>query len=633
MKKIRINKKYAISFVIITVVIFVAGYFLGAGGNKSNTTASTSLPAENKTTATKTQLWTCSMHPQIKLPKPGKCPICGMTLIPLDSSTADANSSMREITVSEYSAELMEIETSPVERKFVFKQVGMVGTVDYDETRVSYITAWVPGRLDKLFVDYTGVKVNKGDHMVSLYSPDLVSAQEELLQAISANKQLAGSNIEVVKQGTSDTIIAAREKLLLLGLKPEQIDKIEKSGKTEDHITIYAPAGGVVVHKNAQEGMYVKTGTKIYTIADLSSVWVNLDAYESDLEWLRYGQKVIFSTEALPGEYFTGRISFIHPTLDTSSRTVKVRVSIKNTEGKLKPGMFVRAIVKSELTVDGRVMTADLAGKYICPMHPDIIKDKPGKCDICGMQLVTPEKLGFAGVDKSTMSRPLVIPATAALLTGTRAIVYIKVPGRKQPTFEGREIVLGPRAGDYYIVRNGLRVGEQVVTDGNFMLDAELQIQAKPSMMTPQGGGGGGMAGMDHGDKKKKMSKEKMKTMAADSLKLTDKSKEQLMKVSMIANNVLSAVSAHDDLDKIKNGFEELGDSLLAVWSDLFKGKAIALWQEYKMFLENDAVEGQNIKTQNDAARVAAALREHIDAMNKAFGIMAMPVKEGNDHE
>ena len=494
-----------------------SGYFLGVRRSRASGSGEAAGPAPAKTGETvgtespaKKRLWTCAMHPQIKLPKPGKCPICSMDLIPLDTGGGDE--SPRTLSIGKNAAKLMEIETVPVERRFVTARVRMVGKIAYDETRVSSITAWVPGRLDRLFVDYTGVPVRKGDHMVTLYSPELLSAQEELLQAIKAAAELRNSDVRIIRETSQATIEAAREKLRLWGLTAAQIKAVEQRGKAEEEVTIYAPSGGIVIHKNAREGMYVTTGTRIYTIADLSHVWASLDAYESDLAWLRYGQPVQFSTEAYPGETFKGTISFLHPVLNEATRTVKVRVNVPNEDGRLKPGMFVRATASARVAAGGRVMDVSLAGKWICPMHPEIVKAGPGTCDVCGMPLVRAESLGYVGTAPGEADKPLVIPASAALLTGKRAVVYVKVPGRSKPTFEGREIVLGPRAGDTFLVRRGLKVGERVVLHGAFMLDAELQIQAKPSMMTPAGGGGGGMAGMNHGGKK--MSAGKMKAAA-----------------------------------------------------------------------------------------------------------------------
>jgi Cu(I)/Ag(I) efflux system membrane fusion protein len=222
-------------------------------------------------------------------------------------------------------------------------------------------------------------------------------------------------------------------------------------------------------------------------VADLSQVWVKLDAYESDLPWIRYGQEVTFTAEAHPGEVFKGWISFIAPTLDARTRTVKVRVNVNNPDDRLKPEMFVRAVVKSHMAQEGKVMDPNMAGKWTCPMHPSVVRDRAGTCDICGMNLVTTESLGYVAAE-SAGPLPLVIPASAPLITGKRAVVYVKKPDMANPTFEGREIVLGPRAGDYYIVREGLTEGESVVTSGNFKIDSALQIQAKPSMMSPEGG-------------------------------------------------------------------------------------------------------------------------------------------------
>jgi len=450
-----------IKIMLLILAAFLAGYFFSSLSQRRPGDAE----HEHSGRQAVAQKWYCSMHPTIIKDKPGKCDICGMDLIPMPSESA-AGTGPRELVISEEAAKLMEIETSVVERKFVTAEIRMAGKIDYDETRVKNITAWVPGRIDRLFVDFTGITVNKGDHMVELYSPELINAQTELL--LPSTKSLA------------------RVKLRRLGLTAEQIAEIERTGKAVDHLTIYAPIGGVVINKNAREYTYVDTGAPIYTVADLSKLWVKLDAYESDLVWIRYGQEVEFTTEAYPGQVFPGTISFIDPVLNAKTRTVKVRVNVNNSEGKLKPQMFVKAIVHSKIAAGGRVMATEMAGKWICPMHPDIVKNTAGSCDICGMDLVTTESLGYVRVD-TPKKAPLVIPASAPLITGTRAVVYVRVAHTERPTFEGREVVLGPRAGDYYIVNSGLGEGEIVVTNGNFKIDSALQIRAKPSMMNPEG--------------------------------------------------------------------------------------------------------------------------------------------------
>jgi len=454
------------------------GYWLTSG-------APPATAADGGQAAQDSGKWYCSMDPQIVRDKPGDCPICGMDLIPLPQDLM-AEIAPRQLSVSESAAKLMDIQTSAVERKFVAVEIPMVGKVDFDETRVKAITAWAPGRIDRLYVDFTGTRVARGDHLVYLYSPELVSAQAELLQAALAVAKTEPGVSDYVKQSARQTLEASREKLRLLGLKAEQIQKIEDSGEALTHLTIYAPLGGVVIDKMATEGVYVTTGTPIYKVADLSQLWVKLDAYESDLPWIHYGQEVHFTTESHPGETFKGRISFISPTLDATTRTVKVRVNVPNPNGALKPEMFVRAVVHSRLAQDGQVMDPNMAGKWICPMHPSVVKAESGDCDICGMDLVTTESLGYVTAEAPEQP-PLVIPATAPLVTGKRAVVYVQKPQAETPTFEGREIVLGPRAGDYYIVESGLNEGDRVVTQGNFKIDSAMQIQAKPSMMNPQG--------------------------------------------------------------------------------------------------------------------------------------------------
>ena len=249
-----------------------------------------------------------------------------------------------------------------------------------------------------------------------MYSPQLLSAQSELLEAIKSSNTVGQNSSDLIRRSVEGTLKAVREKLRLLGLTPEQIETIEKTGRPTDHLTIYAPIGGIVIDKHAKEGAYIETGQTIYTVADLSRVWIKLDAYESDLPWIRYGQKVEFTTEACPGEVFEGTINFIDPILNPQTRTVKLRVDVNNSSGKLKPEMFVRAVVGVKPAADGSVSLPQMAGKWICPMHPDIIKDNAGTCDICGMNLVTAESLGF--VTTGSTEPPLVIPATAPLITG-----------------------------------------------------------------------------------------------------------------------------------------------------------------------------------------------------------------------
>lgn len=685
----------------IQALCFVALGFVLAWDFRESSTEDARPTAVSSTSANGTSMWTCSMHPQIRSTTPGDCPICGMDLIPVANKTGG----MRTLAVSPETRALMTIASSPVLRQYVSHDIPMVGKVDYDETKFGYITAWVPGRLDRLYVDYSGVLVNKGDHMVYIYSPELYSAQEELIGALKYQSEQGRSNRFTP---SIDLVESAREKLRLLGLKEEQIREIEQQERPSDHLTIYSPVSGVVIEKLKQEGDYVQTGERIYTVADLNQVWVHLDAYESDLPWVRYGQDVTITTEAYPGEEFHGRISFIQPVLNDKTRTVKVRVNVPNPTGKLKPEMFVRAAVQPQVASGGRVMDPSLAGKWISPMHPEIVKDEPGTCDICGMPLVRAESLGFVTLDSDQKQAPLVIPYSAALVTGQRAIVYVELPvmpkgvetafqgiaasleagvqqarnafavfsnvldrpydqpateyarelwnqyadelashalaGKRaqtedqarqafadmervmsrfreefgpvgQPTFEGREIVLGPRAGNFYLVRHGLREGELVVTQGNFKIDAEIQIQAKPSMMTPEGGGGGGH---DHGGGGAKSAPSQQD--AGHTMTLPSEFVTQVQGLEDAYEKVAAAIE-HNEPSNASDAYSQFGQVLETVDGSLLADHARMQWREFSMLLGNDAVEGQQAEQMAEADRVFLLLKGHMRRLREQLGI------------
>lgn len=528
------NKKFIFTITATAVAALVIG--IGVGRLTQSSTESHNHAAEGSASgasaeAAEATTWTCSMHPQIQQPEPGDCPICGMDLIPLESESG-ADDGPRTMSMSESSRALADIQTTVVINEYPEAEIRLVGKLDYDETLEKSLTARFPARIDELFVNYKGIPVAKGDHLAKVYSPDLLSAQRELLTSYRADPN-------------SSITRAAREKLRLWDLVPEQIDAILESGEAKDHFILKAPIGGVVVAKHVKEGDYVKTGESLFKIVDLSRLWAYLDAYESDLPWLRYGQDVSFSVEAIPGETFHGQVAFIEPEVNRKTRTVPIRVNVPNPDSKLKPGMFVRGIVASRLAEDGKVYAPELAGKWISPMHPEVVKDGPGECDVCGMDLVPAEELGY--VDNATESAPIIVPTSAVLRTGKRAVVYVEKPNTERPTYEGREIVLGPRAGNYFLVTAGLDAGNRVVTSGAFKIDSALQIQAKPSMMNPQGGGP--TPGHNHGG-------------AAPAASQTDNSKHDGMVMLKIAGDVapqlmesyltMQSALAGDDLDAAK---------------------------------------------------------------------------------
>ncbi len=424
------------TWMLIPLVAFAfAGGFIVRGGDPTAGSDGHEIHAENSAP----QRWTCSMHPQIILPSNDQmCPICNMELIPLVEDGGSGLGS-NQLALSDAAAALADVGVSEVQRRFVARRVPLVGKITADETRLREITARFGGRLEHLFLAATGEHVTKGMKLAEIYSPEIYGAQAELQTAI---KSLATAGDGPGAESARRLVNASRNKLRLLGLAPDQIDSIAQGGPLNENLIVRAPFNGVVTKRKATEGQYVKTGSVLYAIADLSSVWVTLRAYERDLVWLKQGQKVEFRTPSQAGLIFSGEILFMDSILDEKTRTVEVRVQVENPDGLLKPGMLVSAEVEAVLDATG--------------------------------QAVGPDQVAEA---------PLVIPVTAPLLTGRRAVVYVRLPWDDGYLYEGRVVVLGPRADEFYLVEKGLSEGEEVVTRGGFKIDSALQILAKDSMM------------------------------------------------------------------------------------------------------------------------------------------------------
>lgn len=463
--------------------------------------------------ATEAEIWTCSMHPQVRLPRPGSCPICGMKLIPA-SQLGAAKSAAGPQHIR---------ETQTVLRRELFKEIRTVGKLDYNESRVEYITARIAGRVDRLYVDFTGIEVKQGDHLADLYSPELYAAQTELVRALEAFEASKNTG-RLADRFIESNLKAAREKLLLWGLLPEQIAEVERGRKERTHMTIYAPLSGTVIEKNVRLGQYIREGDQLYRIAELDPIWLYLDVYEYDIAWMRYGQTVDVTLEAFPGEAFRGIVTFIDPFLDDRTRTVRVRVNLKNPGQRLKAGMYASATIRVRLLASGSPAPTGLEGKYSCPMHPEVIRDQPGKCPICNMELIRipeggpfadrlqtrqpnsaeppPEHSGHeqrAALALETNLNPLAIPASAVLDTGRRQIAY---RAAADGNYQLVEIEVGPLATSsdpagqtalYYPVLKGLRENDQVVVRGGFLLDSQTQIEGRPSLLFPEGQSGAGL--------------------------------------------------------------------------------------------------------------------------------------------
>lgn len=411
-------------------LILLAGLFLGwllfSGGNRKQSPPQTDAVEEAHDHEAESTIWTCSMHPQIRMDEPGDCPLCGMDLIPLQTTgTGDASIAPDAIQLSAEAAALANVQTTVVSRQNPVREVQLYGTIQVDERLSQSQTSHVSGRIEKLFVTFTGESVRRGQPIATIYSPELLNAQQELIEAVKM-QELQPALLQAV-----------REKLRLWKLTDAQIARIEQSGEVSPLIDVVATTGGIVIAKNVNQGDYVNTGTVLFDVANLSQVWAVFDAYESDLPFLKVGDRLEYTLQSLPGKTFSGRISFINPILDPSTRTAKVRVETANPRMELKPEMYANALIDAPL---------------------------------------------------KQYNNEVVIPKSAILWTGKRSIVYVKQPDTEIPAFLLREVELGPSLGDAYVVLSGISEGDEIVTNGAFTIDASAQLAGKRSMMNDDAG-------------------------------------------------------------------------------------------------------------------------------------------------
>ncbi len=398
--------------IIINIALLAIGLLLGWLIFRGEGSATHDHASE---TATQ---YTCSMHPQIRQQGPGKCPLCGMDLIPVSSASGSSNPNVHEMTPEAIA--LANIQTTKVKAASATNELALTGKVKINEQQLSVVTAKFPGRIEKLFVNFEGQEVRKGEKLATVYSPELVTAQRELLEA----KKMVTISPQLYE--------AAKEKLRLWKISDRQIEQIEASGQVTTTLDLFAETGGVVTKRQVALGDYVSTGSVLMEIANLASVWVVLDAYESDMPWIKNGSALSFTTPALPGSSFSATIQYVNPVLNPETRSVDVRAVVPNTGNQLKPEMLVNATLQTKL---------------------------------------------------DAKAKGLVIPATAVLWTGKRSVVYVKQPGTT-PAFERREITLGARMKDLYLVESGLDEGEEVVSNGVFAVDASAQLSGNYSMMS-----------------------------------------------------------------------------------------------------------------------------------------------------
>ncbi|MDN3670194.1 efflux RND transporter periplasmic adaptor subunit [Echinicola jeungdonensis] len=534
------NQKIIIAALSTLVIGLVLGGLIFGGGNASEKSAE-HIHANEEKEAGEVQTWTCSMHPQIRKNEPGKCPICGMELIPLENEENGFLDPM-VVSMSPTAMELAKVSTIRVGGTEAIKQIRLNGKVQTDERLVFSQSSHIPGRVEDLQINFTGEYVQKGQTIARIYSPDLVTAQEELFEAQS------------IKDTQPQLFQSAKEKLLNWKLSPDQIDQILKRGTPLENFAVQADVSGYVTKKNVNPGDYIRKGEAIYKIADLSRVWVLFDVYESEIPWIKKGDKVEFTVSSLPGELFQETIDYLDPVIDPKTRVAKARVVMPNKKLRLKPEMFVSGTLEAQL---------------------------------------------------EQRTKKLSIPKSAVMWTGKRSVVYVKQNTSKGVGFKMREIVLGPALGDSFLVEKGLEEGEEIAVNGTFSIDAAAQLAGKPSMMSPEGGSA--MTGHQHGTVQGKMEPEKKGT--EQSISISSKAKSALGHL-YTSYFQLQGSLVSDDFEEAKKAGVRLKESLGQVNMNLFSGQAHGQWMTYSSDLK-DAL--QHVDQSGDLKELREIFKEVSD--------------------
>ncbi len=553
-------KNYLIRLRILILGILLGNMFSG-GSNSNQNTATTEQHGHDEEEAT---IWTCSMHPQIKMDKPGNCPICGMELIPLEETSNEDNIASNEIVMTPEAIQLANIQTTKVTKTGAEKEIRLLGKVQPDERKLYSQVSHIPGRIERLYINFTGEKVGRGQRMVRIYSPELISAQKELFEAIRSK--------EVFPQ----LYTATRNKLKLWKLSDKQINAIEKRGTIQEQVDIYSDYSGYVVKRNVELGDHVMEGMNLFDIANLSTVWVMFEAYEADIPWIKIGDKLNFTIQALPGKDFSGKVTYVDPFVSPDTRVAKIRVELANPGTKLLPEMYATGILKAKL--------------------------KGNK-------------------------QQLIVPKSAVLWTGKRAVVYVKVPHENTISFVYREIILGPDLGDFYAVEKGLEEGEVVATNGVFRIDASAQLLGLNSMMNPEGGkvSTGGHAGMDMGGDKPDNSETKKDTdmsnmVMIDKDKIDPKFKKQLGDVVASYISLKDAFVNDNPLEAQKQA-GKVQEALAKVDMILLLGDAHNEWMNNLKPIQNALKTISNTKEIGIQRDAFLLLGDNLHNAIKTFGI------------
>ncbi len=541
--------------IIIVISALVAGLILGwlifgGSGNESDENRHDTEMEEETT-------WTCSMHPQIRQNEPGDCPICGMELIPVDEDENEMDPNA--IRMSETAMQLAGVHTAAVGKTKPLKSVRLNGKVKADERLVHSQSTHIPGRIEKLMVNYTGEFVKKGQTIAYVYSPDLESAQEELLEAYK------------IKAEQPQMFNAAKEKLKNWKLTDNQIAKILESGKIREEFQILADVTGYVTKKNVKLGDYVKRGQMIYEITGLSKVWVLFDVYETDILWIKKGDQVNFTVASLPGKTFNSTISYIDPIINPMTRVAKARVEMNNSNHVLKPEMFASGTVEASL-----------------PDHDDAVT----------------------------------VPKTAVMWTGKRSVVYVKNTTGNEISFLMREVTLGPALGDGYIIEDGLQEGEEIAVYGTFSIDAAAQLAGKPSMMSPEGGQvmtGHDHGGTDMGGSASKEGPvEELKAEVSKSLPADNKVRDALQPLYKAYLQWKDAL-AGDNLEEARKNASGMKSALDKIDMGVFKGDSHQAWMDYQETLDKSMQHVQHFSDIEQLRKAFQTVSATMVEMTKLF--------------
>jgi Cu(I)/Ag(I) efflux system membrane fusion protein len=421
---------------VLTAALGVAGGWLatrhlGTAGHPDNHAHAADAPAARDV------IYTCSMHPQVRQNKPGTCPFCGMALAPL-SAAGGASLPPGSVMLSSNRVNAIHVQTSPARRLPLQRTLRVAGIIDDNDSRHRFLSAYVDGRIDRLFVNYVGAEVRAGQPLATFFSPMLLAAEREYVSLV---RRAATVSAGAAREEQERLVTGARQRLRQLGLSEAQITALPAKPADAIHTELLAPTDGTVVSRMAYEGLYVKEGERLFEIADFSSMWFRFDAYERDLAWLRPGQKVTVTTPSLPGRTFESAIAFIDPNLNDPTRSAKVRVELPNP----------------------LVTFRDPAGTNQAPRRELL------------------HKLYAEAVVHVTLPTVLTIPRTAVLAPG-RTYVFVD---QGSGIYEQRQVKLGRAGDELWEVLDGVKEGEMVVTTGNLLIDAQAQLDSGGASAEP----------------------------------------------------------------------------------------------------------------------------------------------------